>query len=91
MSKLWFKAKRYGWGWVPSSWEGWTVLFVYLILMILFFLQSDKMSHSGSDTLIGFTVPFIIATCILIAICYKKGDRAYWRWGEENGTDKNKS
>ena len=21
--KLWFKAKLYGWGWYPCSWEGW--------------------------------------------------------------------
>ncbi|MCX6717702.1 MAG: hypothetical protein NTU76_03445 [Candidatus Taylorbacteria bacterium] len=26
MSKLWFKRKTYGWGWVPSSWEGWFVV-----------------------------------------------------------------
>lgn len=24
-SRLWFKAKRFGWGWVPVTWEGWAL------------------------------------------------------------------
>ncbi len=27
--KLWFKAKKFGWGWTPCSWEGWTVTGLY--------------------------------------------------------------
>ena len=33
-SKLWFKAKRYGWGWTPSAWQGWMVLLVYLVSVL---------------------------------------------------------
>jgi hypothetical protein len=28
--KLWFRAKRYGWGWTPTSWQGWLVMFTCL-------------------------------------------------------------
>lgn len=84
----WFKAKRYGLGWVPASPEGWIVLFVYLALAIFFFRKVDATSHSNSDTLIGFALPFIVLTIILIIICYLKGDKPYWRWGDQNGTDK---
>lgn len=27
-NKLWFKAKNYGWGWYPVTWEGWTVTII---------------------------------------------------------------
>jgi predicted GH43/DUF377 family glycosyl hydrolase len=23
---FWFRAKEYGWGWYPATWEGWLVL-----------------------------------------------------------------
>jgi hypothetical protein len=33
--RYWFPAKRYGWGWgLPSTWEGWVVLAVYLALLV---------------------------------------------------------
>ncbi len=84
--KLWFKRKRYGWGWTPVSWEGWTVLFCYIVLLISDFRTIDAVQHSGSDTLINFAPRFIILTVILIAICYWRGEPPKWTWGE----DKNK-
>lgn len=77
---VWFKAKHFGWGWYPSSWEGWLVMLVWIGLNLKVFLQIDKSSHSSSDTLIAFSLPFIISTIILIAICYKKGEKPKWSW-----------
>lgn len=82
MNKLWFKRKLYGWGWTPSSWEGWSVLGVYLGVIVSIFKDIDKNSHSGSDTLINFVTPLIISTFILILICYSKGEKPKWQWGE---------
>ena len=29
---LWFRRKKYGWGWTPSTWQGWTVVgFILLV------------------------------------------------------------
>lgn len=86
--KKWFKAKKYGLGWVPASTEGWIVLFVYIALSIFFFRKVDVSSHSNSDTLIGFALPFTVLTIILIIVCYLKGDKPHWRWGDQDGTDK---
>ena len=34
--KIWFPAKRYGWGWgLPCAWQGWVVLAVWILLMSL--------------------------------------------------------
>lgn len=80
-NSLWFKRKLYGYGWTPVKWQGWLVVTVYLVLIWYFFMRADASSHSNSDTLIGFAVPFIIATSILIYICYAKGEKPSWRWG----------
>jgi len=29
-------------------------------------------------------VPFLMATAVLIFVCYKKGERPRWRWGLED-------
>ena len=79
---LWFKAKKYGWGWTPISWQGWFVIIVYVIVNVKYFTLIDKNSHSGSDTLISFSPIFILTTVILLIICYKKGEKPEWRWGE---------
>ncbi len=80
-SKLWFKAKNYGYGWYPCSWQGWIIIAVYVLLLLFVFRIIDVNSHSVSDTLIGIIIPFLVLTLLLIAICYKTGEKARWRWG----------
>jgi uncharacterized membrane protein YhaH (DUF805 family) len=73
--KLWFKAKNYGWGWYPSSWEGWLILLIYLILIMV----ASKLIAINLYLYLSFC--FII-TAILIFICYKTGEKPYFRWGK---------
>ncbi|MDB5259488.1 MAG: hypothetical protein JWO73_696 [Candidatus Taylorbacteria bacterium] len=75
-NKIWFKAKRYGWGWRPVTWQGWLILLAYLALVVGAFLLTDSESHSDSDTLISFALPFILLTFCLIAICHKTGEKS---------------
>ncbi len=79
--KMWFKSKRYGWGWTPASWEGWSVMLVYVLGLLYIFKSIDGVSHSVSDTLITNIVPFVILTSILIGICYLTGEKPRFRWG----------
>jgi hypothetical protein len=81
MKKLWFKAKNYGWGWYPSSWEGWAVLAGFLAVSVWIFRDVDSQSHSVSDTLYGVLVPFFVLTAALLAVCWKTGEKPEWRWG----------
>ncbi|HZZ67900.1 MAG TPA: hypothetical protein VFE18_06985 [Phenylobacterium sp.] len=30
----WFRAKAYGYGWVPASWQGWLVTVAFMVLII---------------------------------------------------------
>ncbi|MGB8355219.1 MAG: hypothetical protein WCD79_15075 [Chthoniobacteraceae bacterium] len=76
--KIWFPAKRYGWGWgLPCSWEGWVVMAVWMILLIGGFLVFDDKV---------FFVAYMAALTVgLMIVCFLKGEKPRWRWG---GTDK---
>ena len=81
-SKLWFKAKRYGIGWRPVTMEGWVVTLMYLFLLVFFFGAIDSHSHSNSDTLISFSLPFIGLTSLFLSVCYARGECLVWHWGK---------
>ena len=81
--RLWFKRKTYGYGWTPSSLEGWLVTLGYVLVIVYDFRRIDAISHSASDTLLPFFIDFIIATSIFVFICYKKGEKPKWQWGKK--------
>jgi hypothetical protein len=81
--KLWFKAKRFGWGWYPCSWEGWLVLLTWVAGNVIHFKSIDVFSHSNSDTLLGYSPFFILSTAVLLIICYLTGEKPSWNWGKK--------
>ncbi|MCX6746614.1 MAG: hypothetical protein NTU63_00580 [Candidatus Pacearchaeota archaeon] len=75
--KLWFRAKRYGWGWYPVTWQGWlvtSILIIFITYIAIVFLTKGK--------LIEYFVSLIVAMAILMYICYKTGEKPRWRWGK---------
>jgi hypothetical protein len=34
-NKYWFEPKRFGWGFVPVTWEGWVTTLLLLILVVI--------------------------------------------------------
>lgn len=80
--KLWFKAKRYGWGWYPSGWEGWLVTLLAIALMVFVDVRIDGASHSVSDTLMEIVLPNVFIVAVLIVICFLTGEQPRWRWGK---------
>jgi hypothetical protein len=79
--KLWFKAKRYGFGWTPASWEGWLVVVTFVAFEWWNFVRIDITSHSNSDTIRPFIIQSFMAVIVLIYICYRTGEKLGWRWG----------
>lgn len=76
----WFKAKIYGWGWTPVTWQGWAVTLGYVLLLVLLALTIDESSQPKEIALM-FLLPAAILTSCLIRICYAKGEKPGWRWG----------
>lgn len=75
--RVWFKAKRYGWGWYPASWQGGLVLVAYLALTFWIF----GFGSGADDPSTSSWVWFGGLTLALIYIGYKKGEQPRWRWG----------
>jgi isopentenyldiphosphate isomerase len=82
-TKLWFRAKQYGWGWYPVTWQGWAVILMYVFAVIAVTTFVDNHTHSNSDALMGFFPVVYIMTVFLIIICYATGEKPGWRWGSE--------
>ena len=74
-NKIWFVRKTYGYGWTPATWEGWLVLFLWLIIFIPLTIL---VKYNWILSLIGI----FFVTGLLIYVCYKKGEKPHWQWGE---------
>ena len=84
MSKndYWFKRRRFGWGWTPTTWQGWlcVVLAVALIFANSLFLDTHYISWVRISLYAVNTVAIII---VLVLISYAKGPKPAWRWGKK--------
>ena len=76
----WFKAKLYGWGWTPATWQGWLIIVAYVVAVTLFALTIDENS-SAREVSFTFILPVALFTAILIRICYQTGEKPRWQWG----------
>ncbi len=74
MNKIWFKRKRYGYGWYPATWEGWVVLLAYILVALLLATSLDE-DATLREILIMFFLPLAILTAGLIRICYRMGEK----------------
>ncbi len=72
--KIWFRKKLYGWGWTPCTWQGWLVILIWAVFFTFAMLMMD---HEWLKNLLFI----FLSTFFLIYICYKKGERPRWQWG----------
>lgn len=92
MKKLWFRVKRYGWGWYPVTWEGWSITLVYAVLLGVSVgrVSNYAIGHSvesASSLIVPVTlhllwIAFLIGT--LLFICVKTGEKPEWNWGDKD-------
>ena len=68
---MWFKAKVYGFGWYPCSWQGWFITAIFVIALIL--------TVNSMMNLMTKTIVTILLVAALISICVIKGEKARWR------------
>lgn len=78
---LWFKAKNYGWGWYPSTWQGWVILIAYLIFLLYRGKETSMMFDTATSFAFRYSFETIFATVLLIVICFLTGEKSEWRWG----------
>lgn len=76
----WFKRKLYGWGWTPVTWQGWLLIIVYILLIVVFSMTIDNTSPR-QEVVFTFILPVVLLTVALIRVCYRKGEKPKWQWG----------
>ncbi len=81
--KIWFKAKTYGYGWYPASWQGWTVMAIYGILFACL-ITAFQFNLNRPYASLWYISGVGIITVALVAISAWKGEKARWRWGDDD-------
>lgn len=82
--KYWFKRKRYGWGWVPETWQGFAATIAYIVIVMGSFAAFGTSAQADNGKELGILlVIFILATTALVRLCMSKGPRPKWRWGSK--------
>lgn len=82
MKKYWFKAKVYGWGWYPVTWQGWLVTLVFVGAIGGNSYWISENSQFADEMLLYHLLLVIVLTVLLLFICYKTGEKPRWRWGK---------
>lgn len=79
----WFRARGYGWGWTPATWQGWAVTGLYTAGLIgwLLYVFMDRQIDVGLHLDFAPVLPILVLTAVLIAICRWKGEPPHWKWG----------
>lgn len=77
--RYWFKAKLYGWGWVPATWQGWLITGIYLLLVIL--VSSTLSLEPTFWRILSLILIVEFLTLVFIFIAFKKGEKPRWQWG----------
>ncbi len=86
--EFWFVRKTYGWGWTPATWQGWLVLLVYILFIIWNSWSVDMYTRSVHAVNLSLLPRTLLATAILLVICYLKGETPKWQWGKKTKKDK---
>jgi len=74
---FWFAPKRYGYGAVPISWQGWALMLGFVLACVadaLLFIRTPLI-------FVAMLVPLTVTFIVIAARTTRGGWR--WRWGEE--------
>lgn len=78
--RYWFRAKSFGWGWTPATWQGWLILAGWCVTFTSIVVAT--VATATGTMLFGVMIALSLAsTLILAAICYRTGEPPRWRWG----------
>jgi hypothetical protein len=85
----WFKAKKYGYGGAPATWEGWAATAAYCL--VVWVSAAILATHTASRAiLLSMTSAMVIATIALVVIAIRKTEgRAGWNAAARQNSRKN--
>lgn len=78
----WFVVKNYGYGWMPATWQGWTITLVWIAIFAGFVAWANL---RFSNVWLSMTVSILFGGFwmgVLYGISMKTGEKQSWRWGK---------
>lgn len=78
MHKIWFRRKKYGWGWTPATWEGWLVTIFFIGVMALV-----ATARPASATFVETLQLLLVPVLLFISVCFIMGETPRWQWGDK--------
>ena len=64
---MWFHARRYGWGWTPVAVQGWLVVAVFLVAVVIDVVVFVYRTRTGADVHPA-TIAFVLALALVAAV-----------------------
>jgi hypothetical protein len=81
----WFKQKRYGYGAVPSTWQGWAVTGIYLVALLALTAWLTEGALQEQSRHLPFLAMVTVLTIFLVAVVTVKTEGGLrWRWGDDD-------
>ena len=83
--KYWFKPKRYGWGFMPVTWEGWMATLVLVALIFLSaYVNKIGSENMTSENILRCVLDILILGGLFTVLCKDKLEGGLkWRWGNK--------
>ncbi len=83
----WFKAKAYGYGWVPTNVKGWMATLCYTLLILqnalsLVMVAAENNTVSWQEIVHFLFLPFLLYSTIFYLLTVATGEPVRWRWGK---------
>lgn len=85
--EYWFRTWRYGWGWYPAGWEGWTITLIYagaVAFIVRAFIRRMTIGTYVFTSTVDFFLLLFVLTALLLWICYSTGEPLRFRWGDDD-------
>jgi hypothetical protein len=85
MKKYWFKQKQTGYGFVPTTWEGWASTVITLVLIFIIGRVNNLFTATMTgDDVFQFLVDFVILTVLFIIFIRNRVEGGFkWKKNEK--------
>lgn len=82
---IWFKRKKYGWGWYPATKQGWMFMIAWIILFVLGVVIYERHMIEAASSFATLLYLLYVASLIylLLKVSYRYGEAPRWQWGDE--------
>jgi hypothetical protein len=83
--KYWMKRRRYGWGWVPMTWQSSLFILLQLGVITVAALQLPrKPIQPSTGQLVGLILVLVFVVISIIVVGLHTAPKPHWRWGNKD-------